>query len=176
MATMMIAGERYEMPVWLKARLLQVTPAEDNAHVLIVESGSERGKTYPVEHDGEKSTHCPCRAVTQECAHRIAADRFLAAAQVLGPEIAQDLTAHVEDDLTSHEEEYAELAAEAEAIIAAEYEARVQAEIAALPDADSDAMDEVYAMQDVPQVPGSCDMCGRWSKRAVCAWCAGVAA
>ena len=29
---------------------------------------------------------------------------------------------------------------------------------------------------DEPQVPGSCDLCGRWSKRAVCPWCLGVAA
>lgn len=78
MASMIIAGEKYQMPVWLKARLLQVQPSEDKANILIVESGSEAGKTYPVEHDGQKSTHCPCKAVIDDCAHRMAADRYLA--------------------------------------------------------------------------------------------------
>lgn len=144
MATMLIAGEKLQMPVWLKARLLQVTET-DNANILSVESGSERNKSYPVEHDGQKSTHCPCKAIIEDCAHRIAADRYLEneraqrqleldAAAVVAPlvlgDLAEDLTAHIDD----------ELAAQAEAIIADEL---VRAEVAAIEDIDSDAMEEL---------------------------------
>lgn len=117
MATMLIAGERYEMPVWLKARLLEVQPTETE-NVLSVESGSKRGKFYRVVTDGIHAVSCPCDARIEQCAHVIAADRYLeleraqaqnemdeaavVAPAVLG-EMAQDLDAHIDDELSTQD-------------------------------------------------------------------------
>lgn len=128
MAIMMIAGERYDMPVWLKGRLLAQTVYEIAPDVLAVESGSEVGKSYRVYHANGKSTRCTCPAVG-ECAHRIAANLWLAdqqaerqneldeahavAAAVLG-KFADDLPVHVDDELSRQQAERArKLAAQA---------------------------------------------------------------
>jgi len=170
MATMIIGGEKYQMPIWLKARLLEVLETED-AGVLKVESGTERGKWYAVRHDGHIARSCECDARVEKCAHKQAAERYLASVEVLGKAFADDLAAHVEDELRGeeHERTMEEIADE---IIADEL---VRAEVASLPD-----IDEIGFL---PQLPArepvelqSCTYCGRLSKAHVCAWCLGCAA
>ena len=198
MATMIIGGEKYQMPIWLKARLLEVLEAED-AGVLKVESGTERGKWYAVRHDGHIARSCECDARVEKCAHKQAAERYLASVEVLGKAFAEDLPAHVEDELRGeeHERTMEEIADEIIAFeqdrklragIAADLlleEAQYQREVATSPawapesldaveDADSDPMDETR--REKPVELQSCTCCGRLSKADVCAWCLGVAA
>lgn len=139
MATMIIGGEKLQMPVWMKARLLEVTLGED-INLLNVESGSERGKVYPVRHDGTHATSCPCRATIAKCAHMLAAEKYLA--------LASDVQVHL-DDMAEDEDEQS-MGAQAEQIIAAEYEAKARAEaeaINATENIDADPMDATAAMQ-----------------------------
>lgn len=141
MAVMIIGGERYtNVPVWLKGRLLTdtVETTKDIA-VLSVESGSEAGKRYSVRHDSVRALSCDCPARV-DCCHMMAVERYLA--------LASDTQAHLDDmGEDEDEDEMGECEARAREIIEQERDAQVRAEVAALPDADSSAMAEVYAMQ-----------------------------
>lgn len=59
-----------------------------------------------------------------------------------------------------------------------EAEQVVLAEMVAHDDVTAHVEDSIRSGEfvDAPQVPDSCDLCGRWSRRAVCPWCLGVAA
>lgn len=79
MTTATVDGKRITLSIEDKARMLEVIDiGEENC--LAVRSGNHPETAYAVQHDGKRSTYCPCPSRVY-CAYRTAVDWHLADAE-----------------------------------------------------------------------------------------------
>jgi type IV secretory pathway VirB9-like protein len=72
MTTATFEGRRIVLSIAEKARMLKVIDiGEENCFA--VPSGTDPRKAYAVQHDGKRSTYCPCPSRVY-CAYRLAVD------------------------------------------------------------------------------------------------------
>ena len=77
MTTAVVNERKVQMTITEKAHMLQVFDINEPGK-LAVTSGSQANVAYVVSHNGQRVTHCPCKAFGR-CCHMVAGDWHLEA-------------------------------------------------------------------------------------------------